>query len=709
MNPARTRWITIASIVSVALIFAFFAYKRRWIADDGLIYVRIVRQILDGNGPVFNAFERIEANTSALWPWLVALFSVFSYEHVEWIAVGLGGACSVAGLVLAMDGTRRWHRSRGYLGPLVPGAACVLLAVFPFWDFATSGLENGLCLLWLGLGWWLLTSLARDPTQRRQRLAAFVFGLGPLVRPELGLCMALFLVAGWLIVRPMRRETVRLFLTAIAAPLAYEIFRAGFYGTLVPLPALAKSASAAEWSRGALYLTNFVLPYRLWLPLGVLAICFGIAIKHWSNSTTHRVLVITPVISGLLTALYIVRVGGDFMHGRMWLSPTFMVVLPALLLPVTPLLGPALVILTGWGLFTYRSTNDLRREVVSPYTSNERFGYVRWTRTKNPIDERDFLRALGGQVGHVQRLRLTGSRTLTSEGAGDHPLGTHVAASLAFVAGRLGTGGSLMSTDEIVVDTLGLANPIGARIPINLPNEGPGHQKLLGRSWLLADFGDPAHDHDRSGADAVNIRAARHAMSCGALAELLASVREPLTIGRFFRNLTGSIGRTRLVIPDDPLEAERKFCGLAAAAPKVVVSSSYEAEGWAAVNLIDGNTTSPPTALGYTSAPGNSEPHEEWIELQFPAKRPISGLVLFPRADPGYVGRGFPIDFAIETWDGTRWTTRATANDVMRPTSAAAYSFAPTTTDRVRLRATELEVAPGGGRMLQLAELAALP
>src|SRR5690606_20893618 len=127
------------------------------------------------------------------------------------------------------------------------------------------------------------------------------------------------------------------------------------------------------------------------------------------------------------------------------------------------------------------------------------------------------------------------------------------------------------------------------------------------------------------------------------------SVREPLTIGRFFRNLTGSIGRTRLVIPDDPLEAERKFCGLAAAAPKVVVSSSYEAEGWAAVNLIDGNTTSPPTALGYTSAPGNSEPHEEWIELQFPAKRPISGLVLFPRADPGYVGRGFPIDFAIET------------------------------------------------------------
>jgi len=28
---------------------------------------------LAGHGPVFNAFERAEANTSALWPWLLAL------------------------------------------------------------------------------------------------------------------------------------------------------------------------------------------------------------------------------------------------------------------------------------------------------------------------------------------------------------------------------------------------------------------------------------------------------------------------------------------------------------------------------------------------------------------------------------------------------------------------------------------------------------
>ena len=39
-------------------------------------------------------------------------------------------------------------------------------------------------------------------------------------------------------------------------------------------------------------------------------------------------------------------------------------------------------------------------------------------------------------------------------------------------------------------------------------------------------------------------------------AEMLKSVREPLTVGRFFKNLVGAVGSTRLVIPHDPIDAE---------------------------------------------------------------------------------------------------------------------------------------------------------
>ncbi len=57
------------------------------------------------------------------------------------------------------------------------------------------------------------------------------------------------------------------------------------------------------------------------------------------------------------------------------------------------------------------------------------------------------------------------------------------------------------------------------------------------------------------------VAAARHALRCGALAELRAATRDPMTVDRFWSNLTGAIGRTRLEVPGDPFEAERKFCG----------------------------------------------------------------------------------------------------------------------------------------------------
>ena len=42
------------SVVVVAALFGWGAWERRWIADDGLIVLRTVRNLLAGNGPVFN-------------------------------------------------------------------------------------------------------------------------------------------------------------------------------------------------------------------------------------------------------------------------------------------------------------------------------------------------------------------------------------------------------------------------------------------------------------------------------------------------------------------------------------------------------------------------------------------------------------------------------------------------------------------------------
>ena len=78
------RWksATTVSAVSSALILATIAavggWMRRWISDDGLIVLRTVRNLLAGNGPVFNAGERVETNTSTLWQYLIYVVGLVS-------------------------------------------------------------------------------------------------------------------------------------------------------------------------------------------------------------------------------------------------------------------------------------------------------------------------------------------------------------------------------------------------------------------------------------------------------------------------------------------------------------------------------------------------------------------------------------------------------------------------------------------------------
>ena len=278
-RPALPRLAEAGVLLLPALALAWLGWRRRWVTEDAFIILRIVRHLLDGHGPVFNVGERVEANTSALWVGLLAaagavarLFSPAS-PPLEWIAAALGLLCSALGLWAATVAAARRSHHGGARGLLLPTGAFVVVALAPFWDFATSGLETGLIFAWLGLSALAVARLSDrsgGDGQGPPWPAALLVGLGPLVRPDLAiLAAALFAVLLVLTARGVR-DVLVLGAAAAALPLAYQVFRMGYYAALVPNTAIAKEGGAARWGQGVLYLLDFGGPYWLWLPLVVL-------------------------------------------------------------------------------------------------------------------------------------------------------------------------------------------------------------------------------------------------------------------------------------------------------------------------------------------------------------------------------------------------------------------------------------------------------
>ncbi|OXM55300.1 hypothetical protein CFP71_17745 [Amycolatopsis thailandensis] len=542
-RPSTWTWFGFGLVL---MVYADLAWRRRWMSDDGLIVLRTVRQILAGNGPVFNIGERVETNTSPLWTTVLSVLGLIPGVPLEWISVVTGLVFSVAGLFFGLDGARRLYQPLAFHG-LAPAGALVVCALPPFRDFATSGLETGLITLWLGGTWWLLVRRMSTMDDLRTWPVALVAGLGPLVRPDLALFSAVALVALLVLAWPGRRRVVGLLAVAAALPLAYQVFRMGYYGLLTPNTALVKEASEANWARGWAYFVDLVQPYWLWLPLLLLAA--AVVTVSSTVDKTFAVLTAVPVVGAALLSLYVVRVGGDFMHGRMLLPALFCLLLPVLALPVTRL---TTVFLVGAGIWAFVAVGSLR----PPYSAepravgitDERSYWSRATGHEYPILAEDYadhplmpsaLDAVHGVDGPAVLVQDYATRRWYAYPT-DRPYVTVAADSM-------GALGLLIPLDMRLRDGYGLANPFAAH-STPLANGRPGHQKWLPPVWELANSarlpiaeGGPAR--------AVDVAAARVALSCPEIAAIDASVRDPLTAGRFADNLIGSFTRGSVRFP----------------------------------------------------------------------------------------------------------------------------------------------------------------
>jgi arabinofuranosyltransferase len=590
LSPARIATTLAAPLP--ALLFFLLGYAQRWVSEDAFIDMRVVRHLLAGHGPVFNLGERVEAYTSPLWVALLAVWGATGWS-LEVGSVALGLILSTAGLVLAQVGA--WHLAvrpaqtdatsaprhlpDDRLGLPLGVAVFALTAVA--WDFATSGLETGLVIFWLGGVFWLLAR-GRPMTRLGARLAALAIGCGPLVRPDLMLFSVGF--AGALVVilrygadrRPTRRGWVGLCVIASALPIGYQVFRMGYFAALVPNTALAKEASLANWSQGWRYAVDFVRTYALWFPiLAMVALAIPLFRRVCrEGDRASAALVLGPSLSAIAHGLYVTRVGGDFMHGRLLLPSLFGLLLPlsTVVVRARGLGGLRAVLLAAFGCWGVVSVLWLR----VPYAggvgpagiADERGFYEAYCGERNPVgigdyaQNQDLIRFNHEVPKHDRVVVLARSRRSFVAAV---PLAASVPSAIRLVLGisAIGARSYLVESDVHVVDRRGLSDPIASRLEL-LSRGRPGHEKLMPMAWIVARFGEtsalPHGDED--------VSEAARAIRCGDLALLLTAVTAPLTAHQFLANIGDSWSLSRLRFPGDPTAARVRFCGGPASHPK---------------------------------------------------------------------------------------------------------------------------------------------
>jgi arabinofuranosyltransferase len=329
-----------AAAAGPACVLLVAGFARRWVDDDGFINLRVVRNLLHGAGPVYNPGERVEAVTSPLWVGLLAVLGALGVR-LEYAAAFGGIALAAAGVLLVQRGATRLNGGSVAAGDrakavFLPVGAATFVVLPPAWDYASSGLETGLSLAWLGASF-LVTAAHVAPGGRRAGgrwtvLAdAALIGAGPLIRPELVIhALVPLVVVGrsaalqasrrpW----PMVAALTRVAACAAAMPASYQVFRMGYYAAIGPNTAIAKEAFLANWPQGACYFDNFFRTYALGWPLGAAALFWLVCLHAHAACRRWAAFAVTLAapLAAAAHALYVVRVGGDYMHGRMLLVP----------------------------------------------------------------------------------------------------------------------------------------------------------------------------------------------------------------------------------------------------------------------------------------------------------------------------------------------------------------------------------------------------
>jgi hypothetical protein len=268
-----TRWLPLL-IFAIAVLARLLPGTRT--IDDSFITYRYARNILGGEGFVYNPGERVLGTTTPLYALLLVIVGFFAggtqadFPVIALIINALADAFTA--LLLLKIGKHLGYKIAG-------GAAALVWAIAPFSvTFAIGGLETSLYVL-------LLTAAVYTQLEKRHKLSALIASLSLLTRPDalllLGpLALTRLLFSDGRLRIKINKNIFNELIVFLIPTTAWFSFAAFYFGSPIPHSILAKSLAYRQPETAALIrlLQHYGTPFLGHLSFGIPWIGIGFVV-----------------------------------------------------------------------------------------------------------------------------------------------------------------------------------------------------------------------------------------------------------------------------------------------------------------------------------------------------------------------------------------------------------------------------------------------
>ncbi|MGF1571546.1 MAG: hypothetical protein ACFCU1_00570 [Sumerlaeia bacterium] len=361
--------------------FGLLLYRFRYVLiDDPYITFQYARNVVEGNGLVFNPGERVEGYSNFLWLWISALVLFMGAKDPLFAVQGLSVVISFGVLLLMSVGLRgRWkdHDGRG-LGDS-PFGAVLLACSYPFAVWSWGGLETVQFAAVVFLCALFTARCVVRPGSYTPYTLGFLLLIGGLSRPEGPMVLVFPIAAGAIVFWRSKILSKNLMVPFIIFTIGYGFylaFRIYYYGTIIPNTVTAKVGGSLFSSirNGVGYFWEYaigapLLLFALAVVILIRAIIQTRATKNTSGLNESSLLIILCASFIMLQAVFIILVGGDWMPGMRFIVP----LLPCLCFMAGRQLErfPRFVAIVLLGFFAITVPIEAHRERVFGYQSLE--------------------------------------------------------------------------------------------------------------------------------------------------------------------------------------------------------------------------------------------------------------------------------------------------------------------------------------------------